>query len=101
MTGCMFLFALFFTLGLPQEVPPPNLKAENSVFFIETNTVFTTQSKWLTTFLLDIKPYEHLIESIKEDIHNLKLIIQIYMSQDSSYPQSDHFKYDDTACIFM
>ncbi len=48
---------------------------KNSIFFVESNVVYTTQSKWRTTFYIDIHPYETYIITLLEEINILENVI--------------------------
>ena len=61
--------------------PTDTSNKKDSVFFVKTNMVYTTQSKWLTTFLLDTDPYYHYLETVHDDVNHLQTVITHYMNK--------------------
>ena len=71
------------------------ISGHNSVFFIKSKAVHTTQSKWLTTFLLDIDPYVIYIETVEGNVNKLRLIVQQY--SEKGYHLALLLGHEDTA----
>lgn len=59
----------------------PSIQEQNSLFLIESNTVYTTQSTWLSTFLIDFSPYFQFTNQISENLHGLAMMIKFYLKK--------------------
>ena len=60
----MYFLGLFALLsGLTQ-----TLIAYENVAFHKTNEVALSRSKWLSTFVIDVKPYEKILSKLSDDL---------------------------------
>ncbi len=86
----IFIHHIILTIGVFSETRLVE-DHKNSIFFVESNVVYTTQSKWLTTFFMDIHPYETYIITLLEDINILENVIKHYRTYHHWY-QTEHLK---------
>ena len=61
------LFTLFSGLTLA-------LIIHENVAFHKANEIALTRSKWLCTFIIDLKPYENFLNRLSEDLANVRII---------------------------
>lgn len=64
------------------------LSISENVIFERVNEVSTSHSRWLVTFVHDLKPYEHFINKINDDLNSvdeiLRAISKFYDSQNKT-----------------
>ena len=51
----------------------PKLIVYENVAFHKTNEVALSRSKWLSTFVLDLKPYEHFLSKLSGDLRKASI----------------------------
>ena len=68
MTHFTALFTLFSGLT-------PALIIHENVAFHMTNDIALTRSSWLSTFIIDLKPYENFLDRLSEDLGNARITV--------------------------
>ena len=80
-------FTVLFTLfsGLT-----PALLIHENVAFNKATEIALTRSKWLSTFILDLKPYENILNGLSEDLGKAR-ITAYSMDQFNDFPANHNY----------
>lgn len=53
-------------------------KSQSSLFFIESKSVYTTQSVWIATFLVNFDPYKQYVSILHQELNDISGILRFY-----------------------
>lgn len=93
----IYTFLIFISFHsiqcIPNVTPSPSDK-QNSVYFIESNSIYTRQSTWLSTFLITFDPYITHVDNLRDDLNSLSDLVYYYMENSHPPDQKDNHKTD-------
>lgn len=71
-------------------------KHSQNTIFEKSNEVIKTRSKWLITFVIDLNPYELLLNKMEEELHKLDMakvrVTQKYIREEKYFRLLDYLE---------
>jgi hypothetical protein len=74
---------------------------DNAVYFVKRNVFYTTQSKWLSNFLLSFEPYYQYCQTVEVDISHAKLIVTQAIEHSKDKAVKSNLKFDVSKILLL